>query len=334
MQQDELYKNVERFMDEHFADKIGVKIVAPSTETPSYIISVSKSKPIEKLLDFMVSLYHKEQRISAKNQRQIVTGFDCEFDKNKVATIQIGTRSLSLIFQMVPIMKESETFPAPLKKFIENQNVIKCGVFIHNDKKLLLETFGKNGLKSVPSLVDLGDLAVKEGLTRGDYRSLKDFASELLKLTNNRVISNGQGKWSSEDLSSNLIRYAGLDAHIGYRTAEVLYSYLSPEKEGKTLFQWIQPFISKKGEHIQKPVITRQELKLADEADVVQAQRRRLAKVKNSDDLVNKLSDKKRKREHQSAVQSTLDDILSEMKTKQPDKKKHKQDDNIMLNLV
>jgi translation initiation factor IF-3 len=352
MQKDEVLKSIEQFLENQFDDindekqlaTKGVKIMPPNDETPCYIVSVSKSAPIPSLINYFEVLYHMEQNQTPtkKNKKQIVVGLDCEFakEKNRVATIQIGTRYLAYIFQMVHILKDSsDTFPESLKIFLESQNIIKCGVFIHNDKKCMIQTFGKNGLKNVPSLVDLGDLAVKEGITRGDYRSLKDFATELLNLTNDTSATSGSahGRWSSVQLSDALVRYAGLDAHIGIRTAEVLYKYLSPERDNKTLFQWITLHIAKESQQQQTPAISRKEIQMIEENDRFAAQRKRLAQVKNkSGEMMNTLKEKKRKRDHQSVVEHTLDDLLSEMKGKQPQEKKHKNtnDDNIMLNLV
>ncbi|KAL0480766.1 EXD2 [Acrasis kona] len=302
--------------------KKGATILSPRNEIPCYIISLSKPETIDDLLKFLIATYSKEQT-STKNT--CVLGLDCEFSKKKVGTIQLSTRSLSCVFQMTPILNATEgVFPQSLLNILQNPSIIKCGVDIHNDRDKILQTFPQ--VKDVDSLVDMSDLAIKEGITNGDYRSLKDFAKELMDLPNVHTPTD----WKTEVLSDASVRYAGIDAYTGFRTAEILFEHLGINQ---LFFDWIQSFVTKSKNH--KTELTIDQYKVAKGMKEV-AQRARLMSIQKKTTIQNALEVKKRKRAHESNQKESIDNMIQDLKSKKAktEKQASSKDDGIMLNIL
>ncbi|KAF8078279.1 ribonuclease H-like domain-containing protein [Lyophyllum atratum] len=153
-------------------------------------------------------------------------GFDLEWKptftkntpENPVALVQLANQDTILLIQ-ISAMQE---FPAKLKDFLESPDFVKAGVAIQNDVKKLYKDCGV----STRNCVDLSLLArcADNAQWKGKYSSPLGLA-RLIEAYENLTLPKGRisrSNWEGE-LTSELIEYAGNDAHAGF----VLHQRLS-----------------------------------------------------------------------------------------------------------
>lgn len=147
-------------------------------------------------------------------------GFDTEtrpsFKKgeiHKVALLQLATDNDAYLIRLHHI-----TDFRIIKAIFENEKIIKTGVAIRDDIKLLQKLFGFEP----KNFVELQTLAKLKGLKNF---GLKGMAEDILKAT----ISKGpkMTNWEIPRLSEQQITYAATDAWIGLKIYQVLKSSLS-----------------------------------------------------------------------------------------------------------
>jgi ribonuclease D len=156
-----------------------------------------------------IHLIHNDQELLAMNLGQPkVLGFDTEtrpsFSKGevyKVALLQLSTDTDAYLIRLQHVTQ----FPV-LKKILENKEIVKVGVAIHDDLKLLQKTFG-----FMPQgFVELQKLAKEKGLKNF---GLKGMTEEVLQasLSKRSKLTN----WEASQLSDEQLIYAATDAWIG-----------------------------------------------------------------------------------------------------------------------
>ncbi len=137
-------------------------------------------------------------------------GFDTEtrpsFRKGevyKVALLQLATENEAYLIRLHPITKFES-----LKSLFENPDIVKVGVAIRDDLKLLQKLF-----KFVPqNFIELQDLAKTKGLQNFGLRGMAD---EVLgaTLTKGPKTTN----WEAPHLTERQLMYAATDAWIGLK---------------------------------------------------------------------------------------------------------------------
>ncbi len=152
---------------------------------------------------------NKALAATAKLKKYSTLGFDTEtrasFRKGEyydVSLLQLGTDSEVFLFRLnkIPLIPE-------LIEILENPNIIKAGVAIHDDLKALkrLHPFTEQGF------VDLATLAKTKGIKNFGLRALAAiFVSK--RLSKKEQTSN----WEKEVLTESQLTYAACDAAVGH----------------------------------------------------------------------------------------------------------------------
>lgn len=142
-------------------------------------------------------------------QSEKVLGFDTEtrpsFTKGESYTpslLQLASRDRAFLFRL-----KFYPFPPELVSLLENPDVLKVGIGIKDD----LNGLGKIVKMKPAGFVDLADLVKKKGMTSASLRSLTAiFLGKRLfkkaKTTN----------WERKDLTEAQIKYAAIDAVVGF----------------------------------------------------------------------------------------------------------------------
>ncbi len=145
---------------------------------------------------------------AAELRRACAFGFDTEtkpsFKKGdvfKVALLQLATESDAYLIRLHFI-----TDFQILKEIFENEQVVKVGVAIRDDLKLLQKAFSF----TPKNFIELQELAKKKGLTQF---GLKGMTEEVLQatLTKGPKMTN----WQAAVLTESQMMYAATDAWIG-----------------------------------------------------------------------------------------------------------------------
>ncbi len=144
-------------------------------------------------------------------------GFDTEtkpsFKKGevfKVALLQLATETDAYLIRLHFVNELDQ-----IKRIFENESILKVGVAIRDDLKILQKVFQFNP----QNFIELQDLAKEKGLQNF---GLKGMTEEVLQST----ISKGpkMTNWEARELTDPQMLYAATDAWIGL----VLYQKLSP----------------------------------------------------------------------------------------------------------
>ncbi len=296
-------------------------------------------------------LHQLKQMYLAENSEtkaeKFVFGFDTESDRGKVASVQLSTRFLSVVFLLQKMYNNngSETnstklnFPIELQKFLEDARILKTGVGVSSDAKNLRRSFNV----MLRGDVDLSLLAVQQGVLSGSFISLKEFAKRLIGgMTYTRTHRGVQ--WSKLDVQrhESMIHYAAMDSFVGYRCTQILASYLCVQGENKSLYEWLSG-VSKEmnsarlaqkkkkqqeqnggekvsgdnGDEEDEKLLRRAEKELSsEEQERLRQNRRRYMEIANADGsrMKSKLQDKKRKREREVQLDNGLSDALNLLK--------------------
>jgi hypothetical protein len=126
---------------------------------PSTVIYTDNKEKFPAMLDFILDSFKKEH---PKCENGSVLGFDVEFLEKKVATIQLSTKYLSVIFQVSNL----RYLPKELDQYLSDKNHFKCGVGIsgggnQGDDFALKNTFGTN----MQGAFDVSEVSFRSGIT-------------------------------------------------------------------------------------------------------------------------------------------------------------------------
>ncbi len=142
-----------------------------------------------------------------------VIGFDTEtkpsFKKghiNKVALLQLSTYDKAFLFRL-----NYFELPIEITKIFSNPNIVKAGVAIRDDIKLLQ---AKRKFK-VEGFVELQDVAKEKGINGFSLKKLSAIVLGI-KISKAQQLSN----WEALELNEPQIKYAATDAWISYRLYE------------------------------------------------------------------------------------------------------------------
>ncbi|OFX42333.1 MAG: hypothetical protein A2046_04040 [Bacteroidetes bacterium GWA2_30_7] len=140
---------------------------------------------------------------------QKILGFDTESkpcfkkgEKNSVALLQFSTSEKAYIFRLNHI-----GIPDKLKKIFENENILKVGLAIHDDIKIMQKI---NNFKP-KSFIDICTISVENNI---ENKSLKKLAAIVLnmRISKSKQLSN----WEAKILTDAQLTYAATDAWICY----------------------------------------------------------------------------------------------------------------------
>lgn len=148
-------------------------------------------------------------------EKNRIIGFDTESrpaffkgQKFPVALIQMAVEDEAFIFQLRKI-----GFHPTLKKLLENKNVTKIGVAVHDDIKRLQDM----GAFTSAGFVDLASIAKSKGLIQTGLRSL------TARYLGKKLVKGSQKtNWSRLNLSDTQLRYASTDAWVCLQLLELL----------------------------------------------------------------------------------------------------------------
>jgi hypothetical protein len=156
-----------------------------------------------------------------KKRKKCVVGLDLEWkpthgsNKNPaLALLQISTKYQCLLVRLCNM----KHIPDALIEFLNDSSILKAGVAISNDVKLLYEQYGviTKGAVDVQHFVHKYD---RETKTNG----LAGLAESVLSIQLNKSHKIRCGNWEATILSRDQIEYAALDAWVGCEILESLY---------------------------------------------------------------------------------------------------------------
>jgi ribonuclease D len=150
-----------------------------------------------------------------------IVGLDCEFTdprqpNQRAAVLQLSVADETLVFQIV----HADEVPQSLKDFLADESIKFCGAAIGNDVDKL-STYGI----TIPSAIDLQMILVNP--TKKPIPSLYDLANHYLgtnlekKKKYHKTRSTDEEKalifgWGDYSLSPAQVKYAALDARLGF----------------------------------------------------------------------------------------------------------------------
>ncbi|KAL9655728.1 hypothetical protein ABK040_004961 [Willaertia magna] len=222
-------ERIKEYIETHIIKRFSSQIsYLPSTNNTPYIIYTYQHENYPIFISHLKHIYDtfeeptippsEQIRKKSATKKLYPVGFDCEYHPTtKVPTlIQISIHSICFIFS---ILKDSDIITDKLLPFIQNE-CIKIGVGVLDDIKALIEKYDLP--KPIDNLLDLGQLSVNNKLFRSNKLvSLKHIGSVYLQIDNDKPRE--AGTFEVIELNNAAIRYAGLDAYIGY---ECLYYIL------------------------------------------------------------------------------------------------------------
>jgi hypothetical protein len=136
---------------------------AQLTKIPSFVIYTNKKEKFPQLLKLILDSF-KDEHPNCENGS--VLGFDVEFYQKNVATIQLSTNQLSIIFQVSNLRE----LPKELDQYLRDKSHFKCGVGIsgggkQGDDFALKNTFGTE----MQGSFDVAEVSFRNGITNGFY---------------------------------------------------------------------------------------------------------------------------------------------------------------------
>lgn len=167
----------------------------------------------------MVDSLEKAELAVAELKGEITLGFDTETkpsfkrgQMNKVALMQIATRSCCYLFRLNKI-----GIPDGLRSILEDSNILKIGVSIHDDF---------HNLKKITDIQPEGFLDL-QSFVKG-YHIADNSLSRIYGILFNKRISKGQRltNWEAAELTPFQQAYAALDAAACIQ----IYDYLIEDK--------------------------------------------------------------------------------------------------------
>lgn len=156
------------------------------------------------------------------NQQPLLLGLDCEWrpnrknEKNKLAVMQISTSTQCLIIQCI----KWETLPKHLKLLITSPNILKTGVGIHGDTKVIRRSFGVN-VKGYIDVRYFGVLLYENNLIiPKTCFGLKGLSQYLFGVEIPR--GSTRSNWERIPLNDNQILYGAMDCYFSRVTTLIL----------------------------------------------------------------------------------------------------------------
>ena len=186
-------------------------------ELPIEVIPI----PVE-VIDETTSIDRVEEVCASIRSSEIV-GFDTEtkpsFTKgvtHKVALIQLSDTERAYIFRIIRLSDEAKRL---LRMIIEDKKLIKVGVGIHDDARIL-----RSDYEWTPAgMLEIRRLTVEKQIQVGSL-------SKIYALLYGKRLTKGQrlSDWEKETLTEAQINYAGLDAWAGLKIFEALQEVFTP----------------------------------------------------------------------------------------------------------
>lgn len=183
-----------------------------------------------------------------------IVGFDTEtkpsFTKgvtHKVALLQLANAEQSYIFRLIRLSDEAK---APLRAIIEDKKLIKVGVGIHDDARIL-----RSDYEWTPAgMLEIRRLTVENQMQVGSL-------SKIYALLYGKRLTKGQrlSDWEKETLTEAQINYAGLDAWAGLRIFDALKEVFRPAMV-ENVFEPMKKTVPKARSFRKKPHSTRKRI--------------------------------------------------------------------------
>ncbi|OIT22709.1 PREDICTED: Werner Syndrome-like exonuclease [Nicotiana attenuata] len=170
----------------------------------------------------IVTQWISETESSLHDRRHLIVGLDVEwrpsFHRNqqfKVATLQLCVDRRCLIFQLL----YCSSIPDSLVSFLSNGDYTFVGVGVENDVEKLVEDHDL----SVSNMVDLRALAADAyEMSNLKTAGLKELCNVVLGREIEKPRHITMGRWDSEWLSLDQIKYACVDAFVSFEIAKHL----------------------------------------------------------------------------------------------------------------
>ncbi|MDO4695225.1 3'-5' exonuclease [Porphyromonas sp.] len=157
------------------------------------------------------------QEVCGQLREAEIVGFDTEtkpsFTKgviHKVSLLQLSNAECAFIFRLMRLSDEAKKH---LKTLVEDKNLIKVGVGVHDDARIL-----RSDHEWTPAgMVDLRKMTVEKQIQVGSL-------SKIYAILFGKRLTKGQrlSDWEKETLTEAQINYAGLDAWAGLRIFDAL----------------------------------------------------------------------------------------------------------------
>lgn len=162
-------------------------------------------------------------------------GLDCEFtdpregrENQRAAVLQLSVASENLVFQIC----WADEVPQLLKEFLRDNTIRFCGAAIHNDVHMLryygidipsvfdLQRVIPNPTnKPIPSLYDLSNATIETNLEKKKRKKQKDKKKNKKKDDEEEEEDDLIFGWGNVPLSYEQVKYAALDARLGFEIA-------------------------------------------------------------------------------------------------------------------
>jgi len=162
------------------------------------------------------------QNASVSSSSSVVLGMDVEWRPawragvhNKVALVQLGTPTSVLLVQL---NRFNDGFPQSLSNILKSERIIKCGVGVHDDLKLLTTDYGV----AYSTFQDIGTAAKRllhqlqqqQQLQDRTTFGLQSMAKHFLGVDMPKPKRVRMGNWEARVLTEEQIIYAAYDALI------------------------------------------------------------------------------------------------------------------------
>lgn len=183
----------------------------------------------------ITSIYYQELSIaynSTLSSKRIIVGFDLE--GTIPYSIQISTKTVSAVIYIKAMGKLTDG----LIKLLKDKSIIKAGTGVKSDFERISKIFPS--VKS-ESALDVGCVAFRSGITN-NYLPLEVLAIDLLGLgkynfhRQYKAKPNNREDWITQTINDmDQHKYAAIDAWLGYKLAETLYTNL---KNHSSFYDW------------------------------------------------------------------------------------------------
>ncbi|KAN0045037.1 hypothetical protein ACTA71_006565 [Dictyostelium dimigraforme] len=206
-------------------------------ESPTILVIFDEVE-CESFVDMIASIYNQELSIlpnsggTPLNSKRIIVGFDLE--GIVPYSLQISTKTVSAVIYIKAMGKLTDG----LIKLLKDKTVIKAGTGVKSDFDRILKIFPT--VKS-ESALDVGCVAFRSGITK-NYLPLDVLSIDLLgigKYDFDRQYQpkpNNRKDWIAQTIDDmDQHKYAAIDAWLGFKLAETLYSNL---KNHSSFYDW------------------------------------------------------------------------------------------------
>jgi len=196
---------------------------------PPSFLRISVAEHVDQIIPYL-SLLIKD----LKKRKKSVVGFDLEWrptkngdNKNNLALMQISTKYQCILIRLCNMRH----LPDSLIEFLNDSSILKAGVAISNDVKMLFEQYGiiTKGAVDVQHFVHKYDRETKKN-------GLAGLAESVLSINLNKSHIIRCGNWESFTLSNDQIEYAALDAWVGCEILETLYQLHN--ENNQNILEW------------------------------------------------------------------------------------------------